>query len=135
MTPESRKAMEKKKGLYQKYEVTKLSNPEKKMDCVVLEFDDPIARIGIKAWAQAMWDFGYRECASEVLEKIRGIEEPPSQESPEMRELRNLANLFRVSLENDEIQMECSKDEECSHCHIQAVLLNLAAYDAKKGKR
>jgi hypothetical protein len=50
--------MSKQEGLVKKFEVTKLSNPEKKLDCIVLEFDDPIARRGIQAWAEAMLEAG-----------------------------------------------------------------------------
>lgn len=61
--------MDKDKGLYKKYEVTKLNNPTKKLDCIVLEFDDPIARVGIRAWADAMAKNGYYACATEVMRK------------------------------------------------------------------
>ena len=40
---------DKNEGLIRKYEVTKLSNPTKKIDAIVLEFDDPIARVGMAA--------------------------------------------------------------------------------------
>ena len=66
--------MSKQEGLVKKFEVTKLSNPEKKLDCIVLEFDDPIARRGIQAWAEAMLEAGYHRCAAEVLGKLLRIE-------------------------------------------------------------
>ena len=65
---------DKKRGLYWKYEVQKLSNPNKKIDCIVLEFDDPIARSGIRAWALQMIASGYVECGREVIEKLDRIE-------------------------------------------------------------
>lgn len=67
---------EKTKPFYQKYEVKKISNPEKKMDCVVLEFDDPIARKGIQAWAEEMLKQGYHRAAAGVLAKLTNIEQP-----------------------------------------------------------
>lgn len=64
----------KSEGLHQKYEVVKLDNPQKLIDAIVLEFDDPIARIGIKAWAEAMFLHGYHKVGIEVLEKLNTIE-------------------------------------------------------------
>ncbi len=61
---------EQNKGLYQKYEVKKLTNPAKEIDCIVLEFDDPIARIGIAAWADEMERFGYISAANDAREKL-----------------------------------------------------------------
>lgn len=66
--------MSKDKGLYQKYKVTKISNPKKKITAVVLEFDDPIARVGIKAWAKELGKKGYVHCASDVLRKCEKFE-------------------------------------------------------------
>lgn len=65
---------EKNKGLFRKYSVIKLDNVNKEMDCIVLEFDDPIARKGIKAWAQAMTEAGYFKCSQEVLNKLKVFE-------------------------------------------------------------
>lgn len=59
------------KGLFKKYEVTKLSNPDKPLDCIVLEFDDPIARVGIKAWAKEMRAKGYERVYEDVIEKLK----------------------------------------------------------------
>jgi len=61
-------------GLLKKYQVSKISNPKKDLDCIVLEFDDPIAREGLKAWAHAMNDAGYVKCAQQTLKKIRHYE-------------------------------------------------------------
>lgn len=63
-------AGEKKRGLYQKYEVKKLSNPTKKLDCIVLEFDDPIARDGIRAFARSARIEGYEKLASDLFRKL-----------------------------------------------------------------
>lgn len=65
---------DKKEGLVQKFEVTKLSNPNKKVDAIVLEFDDPIARQGIHAWAEAMMEAGYYRCAAETFAKLLRLE-------------------------------------------------------------
>ena len=61
-------------GLFQKYIVRKINNPEKNIDCVCLEFDDPIARIGIAAWAEAMRSQGYIKVWENVQEKLKQIE-------------------------------------------------------------
>lgn len=42
------------KGLFQKYEVKKLSDPSKNVQAVVLEFDDKSARKAIVTWAIEM---------------------------------------------------------------------------------
>lgn len=62
--------MNKDEGLYQKYIVQKISNPDKKIDAIVLEFDDPIARVGITHWAQAMLAKGYKQCFRDVMGKV-----------------------------------------------------------------
>lgn len=64
----------KNEGLVNKYDVRKVSNPGKNLDCIVLEFDDPIARRGIQAWAEAMNDAGYHKCAAQVLAKLCRLE-------------------------------------------------------------
>jgi hypothetical protein len=66
--------MSKSEGFVQKYQVLKYKNPQKRIDCIVLEFDDPIARKGIQAWAEAMNDAGYHKCAAQVLAKLCRIE-------------------------------------------------------------
>jgi len=51
---------DKKRGLYNKYKVER--NDGKPVgDCIVLEFDDPIAREGIDAWKNAMLCAGYEQ--------------------------------------------------------------------------
>lgn len=68
----------KTEGLISKYEVKKINNPNKNLDCIVLEFDDPIARQGIYAWAEAMNKAGYSKCAAQVFAKLLNIEKPGS---------------------------------------------------------
>lgn len=58
-------------GLYKKYEVKKISNPEKALDCIVLEFDDPNAREGIFAFADACERDGYQQLADDLRGKAR----------------------------------------------------------------
>ena len=62
-------------GIYKKYDVTKISNPTKKMDCIVLEFDDPIARVALRKWAEEMIANGYLKCGEETIEKLDKIEQ------------------------------------------------------------
>ena len=57
---------DKEKGLFQKYQVTKLTNPTKKMDCIVLEFDDEISRVGIEAFADECSKRGYHNLAHDI---------------------------------------------------------------------
>lgn len=64
----------KNEGLIRKYTVTKDANPTKEIDAIVLEFDDPIARVGIKAWADAMNEKGYHKCAAQTYAKLLRIE-------------------------------------------------------------
>lgn len=61
---------EKSTGLYQKYIVKKIKNPDKEMDCIVLEFDDPIARRAITFWANLMHEDGYTLCAAQTKQKV-----------------------------------------------------------------
>lgn len=64
------KLTEKNRGLYKKWEVTKLTNPTKKVDCIVLEFDDPIACKGIEAFARACQDAGYEALYRDLMMKL-----------------------------------------------------------------
>jgi len=61
---------EKNRGLYKKFHVQKLSNPTKEIDCIVLEFDDPIAQKAIMFWANEMCINGYNLCAQQTKEKL-----------------------------------------------------------------
>jgi len=58
---------DKEKGIFHKYDVIKISNPEKAISCIVLEFDDPIARVGIRAWAAEMEKNGYLKAADQAI--------------------------------------------------------------------
>ena len=70
MTDTKQEALnDKSKGFYQKYKVEKISNPAKVIDAVVLEFDDPIARKGIRAWVTAMVGAGYDKAAAQASAK------------------------------------------------------------------
>lgn len=62
---------DKKVGLYNKYEVKKLSNPDKRLDCIVLEFDDENSRKGIEAFADAVELDGYQQLADDLRMKLR----------------------------------------------------------------
>ena len=61
---------DKKKGLYQKYEVKKITNPDKVMDCIVLEWDDPRARKGIRAFAEACQEDGFHALAADLFRRL-----------------------------------------------------------------
>lgn len=62
-------------GIELRYEVKKLTNPGKELDCLVLEFDDPIARVGITAWADEMFRQGYFKIAAQIYSKLVRYEE------------------------------------------------------------
>ena len=61
---------DKDNGLYKKYDVKKLSNPNKFVDCMVLEFDDPVARVGLAAYAEAAHNAGYKTLAADIRGKL-----------------------------------------------------------------
>lgn len=61
-------------GLYKKYEVTKLSNPEKEIDAIVLEFDDELSRHGIKEFARVAALKGYPKLAHDLFQKCKDYE-------------------------------------------------------------
>ncbi len=65
--------MNKEVGIYQKYEVKKLSNPEKKMDCIVLEWDDPLAWDAIEIWGRQMSIAGYEQVWIDVRDKLKAL--------------------------------------------------------------
>lgn len=65
---------DKNRGLYNKYHVQKISNPEKKIDAIVLEFDDPIARRAIRPWANSMIYAGFNKVGHDVHDKLDRIE-------------------------------------------------------------
>lgn len=57
-------------GLFRKYHVQKLTNPTKQLDCIVLEFDDPHAREGIRAFAESVKRAGYTPLHHDLMEKL-----------------------------------------------------------------
>lgn len=59
------------KGLYQKYEVRKISNPDKNIDAIVLEFDDPMSQKPIMMWARHMSKNGFKKLHDEVVLKLK----------------------------------------------------------------
>lgn len=66
---------DKDKGLYAKYVIsggrcTKSSNPTKVINAVILEFDDPLARVGIKAFSDAARAAGYGQLADDLDKKL-----------------------------------------------------------------
>ena len=63
-------AEDKDKGLYQKYEVKKFSNPDKEIDAIVLEFDDPLSWDAIARFAMDMHAAGYELAAYEINAKL-----------------------------------------------------------------
>lgn len=62
-------------GLFKKYSVTKINNPDKSVDAIVLEFDDPIARKAIRYWGKVMGENGYEQVEYDVNQKLDAIEE------------------------------------------------------------
>lgn len=58
-------------GLENRYEVKKIANPTKKIDGIVLEFDDPLSRAAILQWANTMRSAGYRIVHMDVLRKLQ----------------------------------------------------------------
>lgn len=76
--------MSKEEGLKAKYTVMKNTGKTEKVgmsqvdavcikmveDCIVLEFNDPIARKGIIAWANAMREEGYHQVYRDVMDKL-----------------------------------------------------------------
>ena len=60
---------DKTKGLYKKYEVTRVDG--KPIDnCIVLEFKDPIARDAIHKWASDMYLSGHKQLFYDVQKEI-----------------------------------------------------------------
>lgn len=59
-----------KERLEKRYEIKKLSNPEKQVEAIVLEFDDPIARLAIGVWAETMYQKGYSQVARDTWDRL-----------------------------------------------------------------
>lgn len=62
--------MSKEKGLYKKYNVSR-TDGKPVGDCIVLEFEDSVARDGIAAWADSLRRQGYKQLSIEVWHKLR----------------------------------------------------------------
>jgi hypothetical protein len=65
---------DKARGLYKKYEVSRVDG-KPVLDCIVLEFTDPRARVGLKAWADALAK-DYPQLSKDVFAKIAEYERP-----------------------------------------------------------
>ncbi len=63
----------KDKGLMQKYNVSRVDG-KLMSDCVVLEFKDPIARAGIKAWCDEMDKNGFSMAAHDARRMLAEYE-------------------------------------------------------------
>ena len=61
---------EKQRGLYMKYEVTRVGKPDELVDCIVMSWDDPLAREAIHAFAKAARREGYHALASDLFERL-----------------------------------------------------------------
>ena len=59
----------KDKGLFKKYEVTKISNPSKEVDAIVLEFDDAISRVALRKYSSILRNAGYNQLADDIIVK------------------------------------------------------------------
>lgn len=57
---------EKEKGLYEKYYVERTDGKNIDGGCIVLEWSDPIARVGIAAFSQAVRNAGYKALADDL---------------------------------------------------------------------
>ena len=67
-------AHKKSLGLYKKYKASRVDG-KKIGDAIVLEFKDPIARVGINAWATAMRQAGYFEVFKDIIQKLDEYEQ------------------------------------------------------------
>ena len=75
----------KDRGLYKKYQVTKLTNPEKNIDAIVLEFDDKLSRVALIEYAKILSDNGYSYLASDILCKVEEYNEKEIEEVEEIK--------------------------------------------------
>ena len=60
-------------GFYKKYHVSKISNPDKKIDALVLEFDDPVGVAIASIWATLMLKLGYTEAYEGISRKMSSV--------------------------------------------------------------
>ena len=63
----------KQKGFYKKYNVERFDGKPIK-SCIVLEFDDPNARVGIAAFSTAVRADGYIKLANDLDDLLRYFE-------------------------------------------------------------
>jgi hypothetical protein len=66
--------------LYEKYRVER-TDGKPVGAAIVLEFKDPIAKVGIRAWAEEMERHGYEQVAADVFTALANEEIPPSLRS------------------------------------------------------
>ena len=67
--------MSKKEGILGKFEIKKLTNPDKVIDGMVMEFDDPIAREALWDYASICYLKGYRKLCTEIRRKCNHYKE------------------------------------------------------------
>lgn len=61
---------EKHRGLYGKYHVERVDKKPMNHGCIVLEWNDPAARRGIEAFAEAVRDKGYLQLADDLESRL-----------------------------------------------------------------
>jgi len=67
----------KEEGLYaDKYSVLRLDGKPIKDGCIVLEWDDKLARQGIKAFASAVTSAGYLKLGNDLKSRLRDYNDP-----------------------------------------------------------
>lgn len=66
------------RGLFQKYIVTRVDGKPMPAGCIVLEWKDPNARKGIRAFADACWDSGFKQLAVDLRDKLDGYDDEPA---------------------------------------------------------
>jgi len=59
------------KGLEERFEIKKLTNPDKKVVAIVLEFDDPIARKAIEKYANFMLGANFELVYKDLIKKLK----------------------------------------------------------------
>jgi hypothetical protein len=61
---------DKQRGLERRFEVKKLTNPDKVIDSIVMEFDDYYARIALRAYIAALKQDGFKQYAQDIEAKL-----------------------------------------------------------------
>lgn len=97
----------KDQGLIKKYDVKKLSNPEKEIDAIVLEFDDPISRKVLKYYASKLAAAGYSKFANDLVDKVFAYE--------------NRVRVFEFSVQEDWIDWVVASDKDTALAHLKEV--------------